>query len=319
MMTEEPVAEPPRLAAPPGRARRPLLRAAVLVCLFTVAAVALARRWPEVRPVLADLSPLSIVLAMVSVLAGLCCSFLGWRAILTDYGSRLPVAGGLRVFFLGQLGKYVPGSLWPAVAQMELAQDYKVPRRVSAAAMSTFMLVVLGTGLLVAVVSLPVLGSAALHRFWWTLAALPVAVAVLYPPVLNRLVGRALRLAGREPLPLPLSLPGVARAAGWSLATWGLWGLHLWALAVGVGAGGASLLWRTTGAFAAAWTLGFVLVLVPAGAVVREAALIVLLHPALTAGQATVVALASRLLLTAGDLGWGLVALLADRRRGGRR
>ena len=61
------------------------------------------------------------------------------------------------------------------------------------------------------------------------------------------------------------------------------------------------------------------LVLVPAGAVVREAALIVLLHPALTAGQATVVALASRLLLTVGDLGWGLLALLADRRRGGRR
>jgi hypothetical protein len=145
--------------------------------------------------------------------------------------------------------------------------------------------------------------------------ALPVAVAVLHPPVLNRLVALALRLLRREPMPSPMSLAGIARAAGWSLVTWGLWGVHVWILAIGVGASGPSLLWRATGACAAAWALGFLLVLVPAGAVVRDAALIVLLRPSLTTGQATVVALASRLLLTVGDLGWGLIALLAERRR----
>ncbi len=44
--------------------------------------------------------------------------------LLNDLGSPLPPAGSLRVFFLGQLGKYVPGSVWPAVAQMELGRDY---------------------------------------------------------------------------------------------------------------------------------------------------------------------------------------------------
>jgi uncharacterized membrane protein YbhN (UPF0104 family) len=307
--------EPPRLAAPPGRSRRNLVRAAVLLSLFAFAAIALARSWPEVRPALAHLSVASIGLATLTVLAGLFTSFLGWRAVLVGYGAKLPLAGGLRVFFLGQLGKYLPGSVWPAVAQMELGREYKIPRRVSAAAVAIFMLLILGTALLVAAVSLPLLGPAARQRYWWTLAVLPVAVAVLYPPVLNRLVARAMRLLRREPMPSPLSVAGVAKAAGWSLTTWGLWGVHIWILAVGVGAGGPSLPWRATGAFAAAWTLGFVLVLVPAGAVVREAALIVLLRPGMNAGQATVVALASRLLLTVGDLGWGLIALLAERRR----
>jgi hypothetical protein len=283
--------------------------------LFAFAAVALARSWPEVRPALAHLSVASIGLAMLTVMAGLFTSFLGWRAVLADYGGRLPVAGGLRVFFLGQLGKYLPGSVWPAVAQMELGREYKVPRRVSAAAVAIFMLLVVGTGLLLAAVSLPLLGPAAFDRYWWMLAVLPVAVAVLCPPVLNRLVALTLRLLRREPMPSPVSVAGIARAAGWSLVTWALWGVHIWILGMGVGAGGPSLLWRATGAFAAAWTLGFVLVLVPAGAVVREAALIVLLRPGMTAGQATVVALASRLLLTVGDLGWGLIALLAERRR----
>jgi hypothetical protein len=76
----------------------------------------------------------SLGLALLTVLAGLFTSFLGWRAVLADYGGRLPLAGGLRVFFLSQLGKYLPGSIWPAVAQMELGREYKVPRRVSAAA-----------------------------------------------------------------------------------------------------------------------------------------------------------------------------------------
>jgi uncharacterized membrane protein YbhN (UPF0104 family) len=310
------VTDSPVLAPPPGRRRRgTLLRAAALLCFLAFAAVAMARSWPEVRPALAHLSVASIGLATLTVLAGLFTSFLGWRAVLAGYGGRLPLAGGLRVFFLGQLGKYLPGSVWPAVAQMELGREYRVPRRVSAAAVAIFMLLILGTALLVVAASLPLLGPAALRRYWWTLPALPVAVAVLYPPVLNRLVALTLRLLRREPMPSPLPVAGIARAGGWSLFTWGLWGVHIWILAVGVGAGGPSLPWRATGAFAAAWALGFVLVLVPAGAVVREAALIVLLRPGMTAGQATVVALASRLLLTVGDLGWGLIALLAERRR----
>jgi glycosyltransferase 2 family protein len=310
------VTDPSTFAPPPRRrGRRSLLRGAVLLCFFAFAAVALARSWPEVRPALEHQSVPSIGVAMLTVMAGLFTSFLGWRAVLADYGHRLPLAGGLRVFFLGQLGKYLPGSVWPAVAQMELAREYKVQRRVSGAAVAIYMVVVVGTALLVAAASLPLLGLDAFGRYWWTMALLPAAMVVLYPPVLNRLVARTLRLLRQAPMPSLVSASGIAKAAGWSLVTWGLWGIHIWILALGVRAGGAGLAGRATGAFAVAWTLGFVLVLVPAGAVVREAALIVLLRPSMTAGQATVAALGSRLLLTVGDLGWGLIALLAERRR----
>jgi hypothetical protein len=151
----------PPLGSPARRGRRHLARAAVLLGLFAFALVALARTWPQARPALARLSVGSLGLALLTVLAGLFTSFLGWRAVLADYGGRLPLAGGLRVFFLSQPGKYLPGSIWPAVAQMELGREYKVPRRVSAAAVAVFMLLILATALLVAAVSLPLLGQAA--------------------------------------------------------------------------------------------------------------------------------------------------------------
>jgi uncharacterized membrane protein YbhN (UPF0104 family) len=71
---------------------------------------------------------------------------------------------------------------------------------------------------------------------------------------------------------------------------------------------------RATGGFAVAWCAGFLLVVAPAGAGVREAALVLVLGGTLARPQAWVVALVSRLLFVVGDLGWGGVALLAGRR-----
>jgi glycosyltransferase 2 family protein len=172
-----------------------------------------------------------------------------------------------------------------------------------------FMLLVLLTGLLVGAASLWVLGPEVLDRWWWTLAALPVGAVLLYPPLLNRLIGIALRLSRRQPLPAALSPAGIATATAWTMLAWALYGAHLWVLGLDVGAGGRELLLESVVAFAAAWSVGFLAVFAPAGAGVREALLILTLGTTMSVGQATVVALASRLLLSAGDVTWGLASL----------
>src|SRR5919202_314074 len=115
--------------------------------------------------------------------------------------ARRPVAAGARVFFLGQLGKYLPGSLWPVMAQMELGRDHQVPERASASAVGVFLLVLVGTGLAMAAAAAPLLSPNAVHAYWWLLAVLPVALLVTVPPVLNRLLAMGMRLARRPPLP----------------------------------------------------------------------------------------------------------------------
>jgi len=287
---------------------------AVFALFLAFLVVLLARQWQELRPLLGRLSVPVLLAAATAVLAGHLATLLSWRALLTDLGAQLPLAGGLRVFFLGQLGKYVPGSIWPAVAQMELGRDYRVPQRVSGAAVAVTLLMSVGTGLLVAVVLVPLAGLGALGRYWWIVVALPVVVLVASPPVLNRLLGLALRVARRSPLPRPLSPAGTLRSVGWALAAWVCYGVQVWLLAHQLGVrGGPSLLLLSTGAFAGAWCAGFLLLIVPAGAGAREAALILLLGPAMSAPQATVVAVVSRLLMTVGDLGWAGVAALVGR------
>jgi hypothetical protein len=292
-----------------------MLRLAVLAGFLGALAWALAGQWGAVRPLLGQLSVPSLGVALAAVLGGILATFLCWRAVLADLGGRLPVAAGARVFFLGQLGKYLPGSLWPLLAQMELGRDHQVPERASGSAVGVFLLVLVGTGLVVAAAATPLLGPDAVHAYGWLLAVLPLVLLVAAPPVLNRLLGLVMRLARRPPLPAPMSAGGILRAAGWALVSWLAYGAHVWVLAGQLTPAGPLLLARATGAFAAAWCAGFLLVVVPAGAGVREAALVLLLSGALTRPEATVVAVVSRLLFVVGDLGWAAVALPAGRRR----
>jgi len=289
---------------------------AVSGLFLAVIVVVLAGQWQEVRPLLGRLSAPSVLAALAAVLAGIYATFLSWRAGLTDLGAPLHLAGGMRVFFLGQLGKYLPGSIWPAVTQMRLGRDYNVPQRASGAAVVVFMLMVIGTGLLVGVPVIPLLGAGATDEYHWLALVLPLAMLLAAPPVLNRLIALALRVARRPPLPAPLSFGGILQAAGWSIAAWLLYGVQVFVLARQLGAdGGWLLLLQCTGAFAVAFVSGPLLLVVPAGAGVREAALLLLLGPTITAPRAAVIAVVSRLLFIVGDLAWGGAAVLNARRR----
>jgi hypothetical protein len=290
---------------------RRILQFGITVAFLGFLGWSVARRWAEVPEVLADLSVSGLALAGLAAVAGGCCGFLAWRAILADFGVDLPASGAMRIFFVGQLAKYVPGKVWPILLQARLGRAYGVPGRASAAAVLLAMLISLGTGLLLTAGALPLLDDRAFARFWWTLLTVPLALVVLWPPMLNRIIGRLLRLTRRDPLPRPLTLRGVGGAVGWSLAAWLGYGVHLWVLLVDMGADGPDLLARSIGAFAGSWSIGFLLAVAPAGVGPREVALPLLLGSTVAQPAALVVAVVSRLLLTAADLALPVLSVLA--------
>jgi glycosyltransferase 2 family protein len=297
---------------PPRGGWRRGLRLAVAGVFLAAVAVVLAGQWEQARPLLGRLSLPVVLAAWALVLTGVYATFRSWRAALADLGGTPPHAGAMRVFYLGQLGKYLPGTVWPVVTQMRLGRDYRVPPRASGAAFVVFMLMLIGTGLLVGVPVIPLLGRDAADEYRWLVLVLPLFVLGLTPAVLNRVIAAALRVARRPPMPAPLSLGGILRVAGWALVSWLCYGVHVYLLARRLGADGGALLWlQCTGAFAAAFVSGPLLLVVPAGVGVREAALLLLLGGTVTAPVATVIAVVSRLLFVVGDLAWSAVAVLA--------
>src|SRR6202012_3139566 len=98
----------------------------------------------------------------------------------------------VRTMFVAQLAKYLPGAVWAFAAQVELGNDYQVPRRRNATSVVTALAVTLGTGLLAAAITLPLTSGTAARHYWWALAVTPVILVALYPPVLGRLINKAL-------------------------------------------------------------------------------------------------------------------------------
>jgi uncharacterized membrane protein YbhN (UPF0104 family) len=272
---------------------------------FGAAAVAIggyavARQWTDVRAALASIGALMVAAAMVSVLIAMFAAMQVWRVLLAALGSPLPIRVVARIMFVGQLGKYVPGSVWPVLAQMELGNAHRVPRHHSASASVLTMLVSMLSGLLTALVTLPFFAGST--PYLWAFLAAPGLLACLHPKVLNSVLGRLFRFTRRPQLEQPLTTRAIAISLAWSFGSWIFYGLQIWLLAarLGMPRGPAALL--ALGGFAFAWCAGFLAVFAPAGAGVREVVLVALLGPVIGVGAGTAVALVSRALTTIGDL-----------------
>jgi hypothetical protein len=236
--------------------------------------------------------------ALGSVLIALVCTMLVWRVLMAGLGSPLSVNVASRVLFVGQLGKYLPGSVWPVLAQMELASEHKVPRARTAAASVINMCLSLLCALIVALLTLPF--THALARYWWGfLIALPLLVC-LYPPVLNRLLRLGFKILKRDPLDQALSGRLVIVSMAWYVVSWIFYGLQIYVMALRVGVRPLSGLPLCIGAFALSWAIGFVTPS-PAGAGFRDVLLVVFLSTQMGAHDAAAITLVSRVVTTVAD------------------
>jgi uncharacterized membrane protein YbhN (UPF0104 family) len=281
---------------------RRALRVAWFAILFVGLALALRARWAEVREELATLEAGRLWLSMGVALLGVGASSGIWHQMLTGLGERLPLRVSLRIFFVGQIGKYLPGAVWPAVTQTALAREHGMAPRATVSAVTLFLWVHLISGAALAVPVLALSGRLPLA----TIVTLPVLVALLTPRLLGWSLQMLFRIARRRPLRQLPDATHLLRGCGWALAMWVCYGLHLQLLTGAVG----DPVGPVTGAavFAAAWVVGFVLLIAPAGVGPREATIVALLP--MSAGAGLVVALVSRLVMSIADAAWAAITAL---------
>lgn len=246
--------------------------------------------WHEVQ----RLSVPVVVLALVLNLAGLACSLMVWRELLADLGSRLTVSQAWCVMFAGQLAKYIPGSLWPVLAQAELGADRNIPRSRTALSVLLSYAVMTCSGAVVAAVTLPFATAGSVAQYFWVLFLIPVGIVLLSPPALNRMLRLVLRFSRQPPLLQGVSFGGLARTMTWAVAGWGLYGLGVYVLMRQLSGHPQGTLLVCFGGYALSWAAGFLAVFAPAGAGVREAVLVALLHTRTTTAIALTVALMAR-------------------------
>jgi glycosyltransferase 2 family protein len=304
---------PEAIAAPPPRIGRRAFRLAQVgggVLLFALVAVAAAREWGDVRDTLARISPLQLLSAELLAFVGLAASVLTWKRSMTELGSTLRFREAAKIYLVGQLGKYLPGSLWALLVQMELSRKAGVPRFRGLTASVVAIGINVGTGLAVGLLVIPSVAHGELWRYLALAALLGICIAGLTPPVLTRGVDLLMRVCKRPCLDRAISWRGIVVGTGWSFGSWLAYGLSLWVLATAAGAPLWHSLPLSLAGLALAMTAGFLVVVAPSGIGVREAVVVAALAPVLSARPALAVALLLHLVFTVADLLSAAVAAL---------
>ncbi len=256
----------------------------------------------------------AVVASALCGLLGVASTYLIWREVLSGLGVDLPFGSGARVFFTSQLGKYVPGSVWPVVMQMEAGKARGASRRTMLGANLTTIVLSCTGGLIAAAILLPVYDAHALDHYWWGLLALPLLLALLHPRALPGLMDRVFLLLHRPPLGERLDARHEARAFAWSLPMWLFLGLHLSILAGAASHWDASVFLLCIGGMALAVSLGILFIPAPAGAGVRDVILVLVLGSVMGSAQALAVVVASRAILIACDVAIAGLAAVTVRR-----
>lgn len=297
-----------------ARSRRHLLtvlRWGLAVAVVVAVAYALARNWSSVAVHLRQVTWGALVGSGLLAMLPPLLSMLGWRVLLADLGSPVAPGPAAGMFFVGQLGKYVPGAVWSVVAQAEIGARLHIPRRRTAVGGLIAVGMAAVTGIVVGLPVVPlVLGPGEIAGSSWTVVVvLLLAVLVLWPRLLNTVIWLLLRLLRRDPLDARLSRAGVARAVGWFVLAWLAAGCQVWVLSheLASDAEPTELLLVAVSGFALASAAGILSVVLPAGVGVRDGVLVLALSAVMPVAAATAVAVLVRFLTVVADVVWAAV------------
>jgi uncharacterized membrane protein YbhN (UPF0104 family) len=234
--------------------------------------------------------------------------------VLALLDAHVPRGRVIAWYFVGELGKYLPGGVWPVVGRGELARRGGVPRSRAYASVGLSLASLYLAAALVALVLLPfsLAGGGELGPELLLLLLLPAGLAALHPKVIEPLLGLARRLTKRD-LEIPVPRWGrtvstiVRYVPAWLLVAGATW-------AVSEAVGSDAPVARIAFAAVLSWIAGFAAVPVPAGAGVREAVFIA--ASGMDHGLGATVAVATRVLFIIADGGGAGVAAPFLRRRG---
>lgn len=273
-----------------------------------------AADWDSLSADLANASPIGLVGALAlafvfCVLIGLC-----YYNSLRIAGTDVKPVPAVSVYLASQLGKYVPGRVLYVAGHIGLARWLGITVPQAAMGFTVHHLVLVASGALIAA---PLLGAVVRPGMANVLVVLVIAgIVVLISGVWVHALNALQRRRGKVEFVLA-SRTRVAAALGSSAAGWVCYGVAVIVVAVAITPGIAARDYLPIGmAAVAAWLVGFLSIIAPAGLGVREGAFVLLTRSIMPEANAMAVALIWRLLFTAVQVPSGAIALtvLAQRR-----
>ena len=291
---------------------RSLIVVVVVVLSFAIMGYLVYRNWHELEPYRQHLQvhyPL-IILAFLLYPAGLVPNAIGWHAIMSRLGGLPDFKANARIYCYSCLPRRIPGGVWHIAGRAYLNKEQGVPHALTLLGTSLEWVLLVVSGLLVYLLSnlSPLLKSAegsGLSPGVALVLFVPL-LALLFPPLLNRIVNFLLRKFGVQQH-LAIRVYDILALLAVYLIAWTMGGVVLYVLIRALFPLPLATLPAVIGAWGGAGALGFVAAYFLQGLGVREVTLSVLLGSFMPLPIAIIASILFRILLTVGEVVYPLL------------
>jgi glycosyltransferase 2 family protein len=236
--------------------------------------------------------------ATVVVLLSFALLIEGWRRVMGAWDSHLPFGQAARIWFLSSLGKYVPGNIWSLTAMGVMARG----RGISALAAAGSSIIMQAVSLVTGAAIVMITGAQLLGQPVLVAISVLVLIGILlsaprFLPPLTVWIGSVI---GKEVAPPSVPATSIWTAAIASAMSWLLYGFAFQLFVHGLLGAAPGEISRYIAVYTAAYILGFISPIAPAGLGVREFTLAAFMTQLGLANEAdaALIAIAARLWLT---------------------
>lgn len=284
-----------------------VVRWAGLALLLGFVGLYFGRQWDQIRQVELNVKWAVLVASQAVLTFGLGLLPLGGWLVLNDLGVRLPPVTVWHIFYLSNLAKYLPGSIWALPSRALLYNRQGLTRTRSGVVVFWEVLLMVVSAALVSLLAYRLLVlyvPPELVLAGVALLAL-LLVVVMLPPTRRWLGSRLARFdAG-------LSTGGLVRALAVYMLSWGVMGVAFAGMIASVAPQfDAGWTVELVGLFTGSWLVGFLAIFAPGGIGVRDFLLVLGVSVLLNDPLPAVVAVIARLMWTLAEVaGLGLVQL----------
>jgi uncharacterized membrane protein YbhN (UPF0104 family) len=280
---------------------RRILGYLLLAVIFFFLGRTLYHNWEQVRQYDWTFNYPLLALSLGAVFGTLALYAWQWKLTLNALGADIGYGPTFRIWFIANLGRYVPGKVWQFVGWFYLCEREGVTKVQTLTSIAVNQVLQNMTGLALSFVVFALTQSSGMWtRLMPLLVLIPLGVVAVWH--MEWVLNRALQLLGREPVAIELRSIDLVRFAGVHLLGWLAYGWAFYLFVSALHPVPLALMPSLAGVFAGAYVIGFVSLLTPGGLGVREGALTYLLGLYLPPQVALVVALLSRLWITAAEL-----------------
>ncbi|MBN1291345.1 MAG: flippase-like domain-containing protein [Candidatus Latescibacteria bacterium] len=277
----------------------PLKIIAVLTVIFFITKMVI-KDWKAIQSFNWHINPLYL---MVSFL-GFCCGYAFlvwiWSVVLKALGYTVPYSEAWNIYFIGNLGRYIPGKLWTIAGIAYMAGKSGIPGVVAGTSAICAQAYSILSSFVFLILFLIFKGTYdGRFQVLWALPLLIVLVPVfMMPRNLEWSLNFLLKKMGRSQISIKYKTPTAIRITFLYLCSWFIFGgsFRLFISAV-TGSTTINPLYLT-GTYAVAYILGYIAFFAPGGIGVRESILTVLLTGYVPAGVAAVLSVSLRLMIT---------------------